>query len=221
MCVSDFALDRKIHSDVNRYEGLFRLPWSLIYTPPAPISLLYGSRYPRMVAHRTYSAPTYEIVGVGMRTRQRPMAAQARAEVDTRRRIQVRVPHDLPVGRAWGRHERPQRRAPTRRVRLRGAYLPLQLLLGGGGVRTARVHDDVVEAGGRRTRHFDRAYVQIRVAPSMGHTQFRIAANHPHRGGHDDVVVRREQGGLQVDHETGGQSFEFHLLVFETIAFDG
>lgn len=55
----------------------------------------------------------------------------------------------------------------------------------------------------------------------MGQTQFRIAANHPHRGGHDDVVVRREQGGLQVDHETGGQSFEFHLLVFETIAFDG
>ena len=114
-----------------------------------------------MVAHRTYSAPPYEIVGVGMRTRQRPMAAQARVEDDMHQRIQVQVPHDLPVGRAGGHRKRPQRLAPTRRVRLCSAYLPLQLLLGGGGVRTARVHNDVVEAGGNRTRHFDRAFIQI------------------------------------------------------------
>lgn len=110
---------------------------SLIYTPPTPVRLLHGSRYPRMIAHRTYVSPPYEIVGVGMRTCQRPMAAQTRAEVDPRRRSHAQVSPDLPVWWAGGRPEHPQRRAPPRRVRLRGPYL--HSLLSRGGVRTARV----------------------------------------------------------------------------------
>ena len=100
-----------------------------------------------MIAHRADGTSPDEIVGMGMRARQRPMAAHARAEVDARRRIQDGVARDLRVGGARGREGlQCQGMAPTRRVRLRGTYLPLELLWRAVSFRTSPVHHDVVEA---------------------------------------------------------------------------